>query len=122
MDISRHGAYRNHGEKSILSSVSLAVGNNYGSMYRDNVRWDKEHHRIIIKSKATSDPISDSKYRYTIKLSLNDISNLINILGQAASQDNAAVLRDSLGKHLPAIIRLLSCAAGFVPINIPEKE
>ncbi|QDU05430.1 hypothetical protein V6x_51670 [Gimesia chilikensis] len=44
---------------------SLAVGNNYGSMYRDNDRWDKENHRIIIKSKATSDPISDSKYRYT---------------------------------------------------------
>jgi hypothetical protein len=63
-----------------------------------------------------------TRHDYWISLSLEDISCLIGLLGHAGSANDAKLLRDHLNRQIPAIVKLLACAAGVAPVPITDDE
>jgi len=114
MDISRVASERVHKTKTIVKDLSLEPGTE-GS-WNDNVRWDKHNKAIVIHATwVPAGPRGRVHHNYTIKLTLEDVTALIQLLGHAGSASDATLLRDHLQEHLPALVKLLACATGLVP-------
>jgi hypothetical protein len=89
---------------------------------RNRVKWDPSTKQIVIS--ATGVPAKDGKtnHNYTIRLSLQDVSALITILGHTGTATDAEKLRDHLCKQIPALVKLLACATGIVPTPMNESK
>jgi hypothetical protein len=57
---------------------------------------------------------------YVIRLSLEDVSALLSVLGHVASKTDAQLLREQLGKDVPGLVKMLACANGIAPMPMPE--
>jgi hypothetical protein len=120
MKISRHGAERYRGTTTIIPALSFKSGSKY--RWEDNVTWDSASKELVIKASWVRSTDGKSHHVYTLRLTLEDISSLIRLLGHAGSATDAKLLRDHLGKDIPAIVKLLSCATGAAPTPLPEDE
>lgn len=120
MDISRYAADRFRGWKHIFTGLSIKSGT--GNWWQDNVKFDPQTKKIVIS--AARVPLGDgiTKHNYQISLSLEDVSALVTILGHAGSASDAALLREHLGKQVPALVKLLACATGLVPTPMAEAK
>lgn len=117
-DIKRHGEQRNRGTKYILKGLSLK--SETGRSRVDNVRWHPDNKEIVIGAAWVPHGDGRTNHNYPICLSLEDVSALVAILGHAGSASDASLLRDHLGKQVPALIKLLACATGLVPTPMAE--
>ena len=113
MDIKRHGAQRYRGTTTVLSNLSLTTGKKYA--WENTVRWDNATKQIEIRDSWVPAQDGRTRHTYYIRLSLDDVTALISLLGHAASAEDATLLRDRLGKDIPALVKLLACATGIVP-------
>jgi len=118
MDISRKGSYRDRGLTEIVSGLSFRTGTKHS--WQDNVSWNSYTKRLVIQPRSVPHTDGVTHHDYTIDLTLDDISSLIALLGHAGSASDAKLLRDHLGKHVPAIVKLLACATGIAPTPIEE--
>lgn len=119
MDITRHGALRNRGTTDLVSNLSLYKGDKPD--WRSNVSWNEYHKQIVISGLLIPHQDGVTHHDYQIYLSLEDVSALITIFGHAASEQNAGLLRDLLGKNIPALVKLLACATGLAPLPIADQ-
>ena len=119
MDITRHGAFRNRGTTDLVSNLSLYKGDKPD--WRSNVSWNEYYKKIVISGLLIPYQDGVTHHDYKIYLSLEDVSALITIFGHAASEGNAGLLRDLLGKNIPALVKLLACATGLVPVPIADQ-
>ena len=119
MDISRWGAERFRGTTDIVTGLSFITEED--QRWKNNVRWDSEHKYLEICPKYVWHTDGVTRYNYSIRLTLDDISSLIALLGHAGSKSDAKLLRDHLSKHVPAIVKLLACATGVAPIPLEEN-
>lgn len=120
MDISRNGAERNRGTITIVSGLSFkTTGKN---SWENNVSWDARAKQLVIRPRWVLHTDGITHHDYSIRLTLEDISSLIALLGHAGSETDAKLLRDHLGKDVPAIVKLLACATGVAPIPIRDKQ
>ena len=120
MDISRKGAKRNRGPTDIITGLAFTSRNE--SYWKDNVRWNTQAKAIFINANWILSTDGKSHHNYTIKLTLADIAALVDLVGHAGAKTDAKLLRDSLAKNIPAIVKLLACATGVQPLEIPEDE
>ena len=120
MDISRRGSERDRGPTSVISGLRLKVGAQ--SQWENNVRWDATRKQIVIDTRWVKHTDERTHHDYSIRLSLEDVSALITILGHAGSASDANLLRDHLGKQVPALVKLLACATGLVPTPMVEAK
>jgi hypothetical protein len=120
MDISRKGAERDRGRTDIISGLTFTSRNE--SYWKDNVRWNTHAKAIIINANWILSTDGKSHHNYTIKLTLEDIAALVDLVGHAGAKTDAKLLRDSLAKNIPAIVKLLACATGVQPLEIPEEK
>ncbi len=120
MDISRKGAERDRGTTSIISGLPLSGGKEF---WTDNVYWDNAKKQVVICAQRVLHTDGKTHHNYTIRLSLKDVTELIGLLGHAGSARDAALFRDHLSKHVPAIVKLLACATGLfpTPISVDKK-
>jgi hypothetical protein len=74
--------------------------------------------------RASNVPVKHGRtsHDYFIYLTLEDVSALLTLLGHARSASDATLLRDHLADHVPALVKLLACATGLVPMPMVEKE
>ena len=119
MDILRWGSQRDRGTKYVISGLRLNSGT--GQAWQDNVQWNEKTKQIIIN--AAWVPLGDGRtnHTYSIRLSLEDVSALVAILGHAGSAGDASLLRDHLRNQVPDLVKLLACATGLVPTPLKEK-
>jgi hypothetical protein len=117
MDILRRGSQRDYGTNLIVSNLSLERS----LREEGNVWWDHKYKQIVIRVPWVQYGDGRTHHNYHIYLSLQDISALIMLLGHAGSADDASLLRDHLGQHVPALVKLLACATGLVPTPIVEE-
>src|SRR5256885_16462884 len=110
MDISRHAAERNRGTTRIVSGLSFKTSGKYN--FQTNVSWDSRAKQLVINPRWVLPTDGITHHDYSIRLTLDDISTLIGLLGDAGSATDAKLLRDHLSKHVPAIVKLLACATG----------
>jgi hypothetical protein len=120
MEIRRRASRRYRGTKAIIPPLSLNWETD--DSWKKNVRWDAEKKEIVIR--ASNVPHSDGRtnHHYFIRLSLEDVSALLTLLGHAGSASDASLLRDHLAEHVPALVKLLACATGLVPKPMAEPE
>jgi hypothetical protein len=116
MEITRTGALRNRGTKMIVSA-SFKTTREY--TWESNVDWDQRKKQLVIRPRWVPHTDGVTHHNYSIRLTLEDISALIGLLGHAGSASDAKLLRKHLAKHLPAIVKLLACATGvaLVPLD-----
>ena len=88
----------------------------------DNVRWDSESKQIVIEARYVLHTDGITHHNYRILSSLEDVTALVALLGHAGSASDAELLREHLGKNIPAIVKLLACATGLVPTPMPETD
>jgi hypothetical protein len=119
MDITRRASERFHKMEDLTSNLSL-ICEAEGS-FGDNVRWDKCRKVIVIRVSRVPHPDGRTRHDYDIRLSLEDMSVFIALLGHAGSASDASLLRDHLGEQVPALVKLLACAAGLVPTPMVES-
>lgn len=110
MDITRKGAERDRGTTRIISGLSFKTDGKHS--WDNNVSWEPRLKELVICPKWVRHADGITHHNYEIRLNLDDISSLINLLGHAGSATDAELLRDHLGKHIPAIVKLLACATG----------
>lgn len=120
MDILRKGAWRDRGTTTIVSGLSFKTGNKYS--WQDNVNWDSRTKHLIIRPRNVPSTDGVTQHDYFIRLTLDDISSLISLLGHVGSATDAKLLRDHLGKHVPAIVKLLACATGVNPMPMYDES
>lgn len=120
MDISRHGAQRYHGETVLVSGLTFRTDSS--KRWENNLHWDPLEKILEIKPRWVPHTDGITHYNYSIKLTLNDISALIDLLGHAGSATDAKLLRDHLAKQVPAIVKLLACATGVAPSPIEDED
>ena len=118
MKVTRHGAERYRGTTTIIPDLSFKSGSEY--RWEDNVSWDSASKQLVIKAQWVRHTDGKTHHVYTIRLTLDDISSLVGLLGHAGSATDAKLLRDHLGKHVPAIVKLLACATGVAPTPLPD--
>jgi len=118
MDIYRHGAYRDRGTTAVIKGVVLDVAGQYG--WPGNVRWESSTKHVIVNARLVEYTDGRTHHNYNIRLSLEDVSALITILGHAGSASDAQLLREHLGKQIPALVKLLACATGLVPTPMAD--
>jgi len=120
MDISRNGAERNRGTTRIVSGLSFKTTGKHN--WENNVSWDSKNKQLVIRPRWVLHTDGITHHNYSIRLTLDDISSLIALLGHAGSATDAKLLRDHLGKHVPAIVKLLACATGVAPVPISDEQ
>jgi hypothetical protein len=120
MDIYRRGAQRNRGTTSIVTDLSFTADSD--NWWQNNVQWDATSRQLIIQPRWVLHTDGRTHHNYAITLSLEDISSLIGLLGHAGSQKDAALLREHLADHLPALVKLLACAVGVKPVPLKAKK
>ncbi len=120
MDISRKGAERNRGRTDIITGLTFTSSKE--SSWNDNVRWNTHAKAILINAYWIQSTDGKSHHNYTIKLTLDDIAALVELVGHAGAKTDAKLLRDSLAKNIPAIVKLLACATGVQPLEIREED
>lgn len=118
MQVTRRGAERDRGMTTIISGLSFRAGSTY--RWVDNVSWDSRSKQLVIQAPWVLHTDGTTHHNYTFRLTLDDISSLIGLLGHAGSATDAKLLRDHLNKHVPAIVKLLACATGVAPTPLPE--
>lgn len=119
MDISRSGSERNRGTTNIVTGLSFKTDAEHS--WKNNVSWDQEAHQLIIRPRWVLHTDGITHHNYSIRLTLDDISSLIGLLGHAGSASDAKLLRDHLSKHVPAIVKLLTCATGAAPVPLGDE-
>lgn len=119
MEISRYGAERFRGVTVLVSGLTFRTGSS--KSWENNVRWDAHRKTLEITPRYVPHTDGTTHHDYSIKLTLADISALIDLLGHAGSATDAKLLRDHLAKQVPAIVKLLACATGVSPTPIPEE-
>jgi hypothetical protein len=119
MDISR-GAQRDRGQTTVINELVLRVGSEY--KWHDKVRWDPATKKVVIDAGWVRHTDGRTHHNYQIRLSLEDVSALVTILGHAGLASDATLLRDHLGKQVPALVKLLACATGLVPTPMAEVK
>ncbi len=120
MRITRRGAQRDRGLTTIVENLSFNTSSQY--LWENNVTWDSDAKELRIRPRWVPHTDGITHHNYTISLTLDDVSSLIGLLGHAGSETDAKLLRDHLGKHLPAIVKLLACAVGVAPVPLPEEK
>lgn len=120
MDITRKGAKRNHGTTTIVSGLSFKTDGKHS--WDNNVGWDPRSKTLVIHPRWVLHTDGLTRHNYQIRLTLDDISSLIGLLGHAGSTTDAKLLRDHLGKHVPAIVKLLACATGVAPVPLTDEH
>lgn len=119
MNITRHGAKRFRGVRSIISRLPLTTGAK--GYFANNVNWQSLEKTISITAPWVEDASGKSHHVYKISLTLDDVAALIELLGHAGSKKDAKLLRDKLKESVPAIVKLLACATGLEPTEIAEE-
>ncbi|MBI2802041.1 MAG: hypothetical protein HYX63_17465 [Gammaproteobacteria bacterium] len=120
MDIYRNGARRDRGTTTIVSGLSLKTNTKYG--WDDNVDWDAKAKQLVIRPHYVLHTDGITHHNYSICLTLEDISSLIDLLGHAGSATDSKLLRDHLREQIPAIVKILACATGVAPIPVADEE
>lgn len=120
MDITRNGAERNRGTTTIVSGLSFKTTGKHS--WDNNVSWEPRSKELVIRPRWVLHTDGVTHHNYQIRLTLDDISSLIGLLGHAGSATDAKLLRDHLGKHVPAIVKLLACATGVAPIPLADES
>jgi hypothetical protein len=120
MDITRSGAERFHGIRTIVSGLSFKITSQRS--WENNVSWDARTKQLVIRAPRVPNADGTTHHNYSIRLTLDDISSLISLLGHAGSASDAKLLRDRLSKHIPAIVKLLACATGVAPVPLREEQ
>lgn len=120
MDICRYGAERYRKTTAIVTGLSFETKaeNNWGN----KVSWDPEDKQLVIHLRWVLHTDGITHHNYLIRLTLDDVSSLIGLLGHAGSASDAKLLRDHLSKHVPAIVKLLACATGVAPVPLTEES
>lgn len=111
MDIVRRGAQRNKGITTIASNLAP-----------DIVWWDKRSKSIVINALDIPHRDGHTKHNYEIRLTLADFAALLTELGAGISESEAPILRKELRRNIPALVKLLACATGLVPLPLREEE
>lgn len=119
MEISRHAAERYRGVTVLVSGLSFRTDSS--KSWENNIHWDAREKVLEIKPHWVLHNDGITHHNYSIKLTLADISSLIDLLGHAGSATDAKLLRDHLAKQVPAIVKLLACATGVSPTPIPDE-
>ena len=119
MDISRSGAERDRGTTSIVTGLSFKTDADHS--WKNNVSWDQKAKQLVICPRWVPHTDGITRHNYSIRLTLDDISSLIGLLGHAGSASDAKLLRDHLNKHVPALVKLLACATGVAPVPLGEE-
>lgn len=120
MDIYRCGAKRNCGTKTIINGLAFKSGNEYS--WRDNVWWSRVEKAIYIRAESILHTDKKTHHDYTIKLTLEDVASLIELLGHAGAKSDARHLRKQLKAKIEAIVKLLACATGIQPGEIENTS
>ena len=118
MDIVRRGSYRDRGSTPVISGLSLKEAYEW----KRNARWDHATKQIIIRVPYVPYGDGRTNHDYHIRLTLEDISSLLRLVGHAGSANDASLLRDHLGQYVPALVKLLACATGLVPTPMVESK
>src|SRR5690348_12547280 len=120
MDISRHASMRYRGKREIISNLRL--DSNESQPWRNAVTWDEATNRIEIKAGYVLHEDGVTHHNYIIYLTLEDVAALVTLFGYAGSESNAGLLRKLLEAHIPALVKLLACATGLVPVPIKNDS
>lgn len=120
MEILRWGARRDHGSRTIVKALPIRTESKLP--WENNIRWDAKTKKLEILPRWVPHTDGVTRHNYAIRLTLDDISSLIGLLGHAAAATDAKLLRDHLSQHVPAIVKLLACATGVAPVPIAEEE
>jgi hypothetical protein len=120
MNITRRGSYRDRGTTSIISNLSLASDSD--DYWKNNIHWNPNNKSIYMKAELVRSPSGRSHHNYSIRLTLEDVAGLIDLLGHAGSKSDAKLLRDCLSDKIPAIVKILACATGVQPLVIESAE
>lgn len=119
MKITRRGTQRNRGITTIVSNLAFDTTSEHS--WKNNVSWEPILKELHIRPRWIPHSDGVTHHNYTVRLSLDDISSLIGLLGHAGSSTDASLLRDHLAKHIPAIVKLLACATGIAPVPLPDE-
>lgn len=120
MDISRKGAERDRGRTKIVSGLTLT--SDQGVYAKRNVRWNMTEKAVYIEAYFVKHTDGRSHHNYSIKLTLDDVAAVIDLIGHAGAKLEAGLLRDCLKEKVPAIVKILACATGLQPQEIPEED
>jgi hypothetical protein len=120
MDISRYGSTRDRGIRRIIRGLCLKSDKSI--LIRNKVSWNSQTKQVIISAGHVPHGDGHTNHNYIIQLSLEDISALITVLGDAASGADATLLRNQLDKHVPILVKILACATGLIPIPMSESN
>jgi hypothetical protein len=124
MRVSRSGASRNRGTTVLMDNVSLTPNMASDIWYwsEKNVRWDARTKELQLAPRNI--PLGDGRthHNYSLSFTMEDISAFLAVLGHVASASDAQLLRDQLGKDVPALVKMLSCANGIAPMPMPEPS
>ena len=91
MDISRSGSERYRGTTHIVTGLSFKAGS--ANRWEDNVTWDAKSKTLVIQPRWVRHTDGITHHNYTIRLTLDDISSLIGLLGHAGAATDAKLLR-----------------------------
>ena len=120
MKITRTGAQRNRGVTTIIKDISFKTNAKYS--WENNVQWDAKTREVVIRPRWIEHTDGVTHHNYSIRLNLDDVTSLLGLLGHVGFHSDAEILRKRLAKHLPAIIKLLSCAAGLSEDDLASKK
>ena len=101
MEISRIGSSRIRGRYDINIKLST-------------IEWNSEEEVIEINDKCVEDFSTDSHHDYTIKISLSEMSKIIQKLGDEVADNNPDIIAKELSTCLREIIRLEKACIGEI--------
>ncbi|MCK4981545.1 MAG: hypothetical protein KAS17_01410 [Victivallaceae bacterium] len=104
IEISRFGSNRIQGQSKINIELS-------------GIEWNYEENVIEIKDSLVSDLSTDSHHNYTIKISLSEISKIIQKLGDEVADNNPNIFAKELSTCLREIIRLEKVCIGEIGVS-----
>ena len=120
MDITRSGAARNRGTTTIVAGLSLKTTAKHS--WQNNVSWEPGTKEPVIRPRWVPHTDGSTHHNYQARLTLDDVTSLIGLLGHAGSATDAKLLRDHLANHVPAVVKLLACATGVAPMPIGDTD
>ena len=101
MEIDRYGSERYRGITSVIGQLPLKAKT--GGLWTDNVSWNESKKKIEILAPRVPFGDGHTRHNYLIRLTLEDVSALITILGHAGSASGASLLRTiCVNKYRPS--------------------
>ncbi len=101
MKITRRGSYADHGTKSI-------------ELKEPRLSWDAKDGCIKIKQDSIGDFSTGSRHDYDVSISLSELADILNVVGEKPVNDTPEIISSSLSKSLKPLLRIVFTCIGLV--------